>query len=113
MLASCFRVAPSQALTNQAALRSTSRSLPSHCRVAPSSSAWRLQLPATRRRMSALVASHDSPLAVVQRQLELYNARDLDAFMAVFAPDVRVVNADTGETIATSAAELRPRYEAR
>lgn len=50
---------------------------------------------------------------MVQRQLELYNARDLDAFMAVFAPDVVVVNADTGETIATSAADLRPRYEVR
>jgi hypothetical protein len=51
--------------------------------------------------------------AVAQRQLELYNARDLDSFMELFATDVVVTDAASGATIATSAQELRPRYEAR
>lgn len=31
-----------------------------------------------------------SPEAVVQRQLEAYNARDLERFLAEYSPDVRV-----------------------
>lgn len=31
-----------------------------------------------------------APLAVVKRQLDAYNARDLDAFMACWAPEARL-----------------------
>jgi hypothetical protein len=31
----------------------------------------------------------DSPAAVVQRQLDAYNARDVDALLATYAPDAR------------------------
>ena len=54
-----------------------------------------------------------TPVSVVQRQLEAYNARDLDAFMAVMADDVVAVDAETGALIAEGAAALRPRYEQR
>jgi hypothetical protein len=33
--------------------------------------------------------NHDSPAAVVQRQLDAYNARDIDALLATYAPDAR------------------------
>ena len=32
---------------------------------------------------------YDSPAAVVQRQLDAYNARDVDALLATYAPDAR------------------------
>lgn len=51
--------------------------------------------------------------ALVQRQLELYNARDVDAFMTLFRDDVHVSDGITGAVIATSKAELRPRYVER
>jgi hypothetical protein len=54
-----------------------------------------------------------TPVSVVQRQLEAYNARDLDAFMAVMADDVVAVDAETGALIAEGAAALRLRYEQR
>lgn len=46
-------------------------------------------------------------------QLEYYNARDLEKFMSLMAKDVKVTNVFTGDVIAMSAEELRPRYEAR
>lgn len=33
--------------------------------------------------------NHDSPEAVVQRQLDAYNARDLDGWLATYAPDAK------------------------
>jgi hypothetical protein len=33
--------------------------------------------------------NHDSLAAVVQRQLDAYNARDVDALLATYAPDAR------------------------
>ncbi|WP_205289367.1 nuclear transport factor 2 family protein [Lysobacter sp. TY2-98] len=35
-------------------------------------------------------ASIDDPIAVVQRQLDAYNAHDLDAFMATYRDDAKV-----------------------
>ncbi len=35
-------------------------------------------------------ASPDDPVAVVQRQLDAYNAHDLDAFMATYRDDAKV-----------------------
>lgn len=46
----------------------------------------------------------------MQRQLELYNARDLEPFMQLFTDDVYVSDGITGAVIASSKEQLRPRY---
>ncbi|GIL64568.1 hypothetical protein Vafri_18465 [Volvox africanus] len=51
--------------------------------------------------------------AIVQRQLELYNARQVDSFMELFTDDVVVLDGITGAVIASSKEELRPRYVER
>src|SRR6478672_11117579 len=53
-----------------------------------------------------------SPLAVVQAQLDAFNARDIDALMRAYAPDAEQF-ALHGERLASGHAEIRPRYEAR
>jgi hypothetical protein len=53
-----------------------------------------------------------SPEAVVQRQLDAYNARDLDALLATYAPDARQY-ALPATLLATGHAEMRPRFAAR
>lgn len=51
--------------------------------------------------------------AIVQRQLELYNAREVDSFMELFTDDVLVLDGVTGAVLASSKNELRPRYVER
>jgi putative hydrolase of HD superfamily len=53
-----------------------------------------------------------SPLAVVQAQLDAFNAKDIDALMRAYAPDAEQF-ALHGERLASGHAEIRPRYEAR
>lgn len=53
-----------------------------------------------------------SPEAVVQRQLDAYNARDLDALLATYAPDARQY-ALPATLLAAGHAEMRPRFAAR
>jgi putative hydrolase of HD superfamily len=53
-----------------------------------------------------------SPLAVVQAQLDAFNARDIDALMRAYAPDAEQF-ALHGERLATGLEEIRPRYVAR
>lgn len=53
-----------------------------------------------------------SPEAVVQRQLDAYNARDIDALIATYAPDARQY-AHPGTLLATGHAELRARLAPR
>ena len=48
--------------------------------------------------------------AIAQKQLDAYNAQDLDAMMALYAPDV-VVSGLNGTPTETSRAALRARYE--
>lgn len=52
------------------------------------------------------------PLAVVQAQLDAYNAKDLDALMATYAPDAQQF-ALHGALLAQGHDQIRPRYEAR
>jgi hypothetical protein len=53
-----------------------------------------------------------SPEAVVQRQLEAFNARDLDALMATYAEEASQFEyPDT--LLASGAAQLRARFEVR
>jgi putative hydrolase of HD superfamily len=53
-----------------------------------------------------------SPLAVVQAQLDAFNAKDIDALMRTYAPDAEQF-ALHGERLARGHGELRPRYIAR
>jgi putative hydrolase of HD superfamily len=55
---------------------------------------------------------NDTPLAVVQAQLDAFNARDIDALMDTYAPDAEQF-ALHGERLAKGHDELRPRYMAR
>ena len=52
-------------------------------------------------------------VAIAQRQLELYNLREVDPFMELFADDVIVMDGLTGKITASNKNELRPRYVAR
>lgn len=57
--------------------------------------------------------THDlSPLAVVQAQLDAYNAKDIDALLATYAPDAQQYVLH-GERLAHGHEELRPRFLAR
>lgn len=53
-----------------------------------------------------------SPLAVVQAQLDAYNARDLDALMRTYAPDARQF-ALHGDLLAQGHEAIRPRFAQR
>ena len=55
---------------------------------------------------------HTSPLAVVQAQLDAFNAKDIDALMRAYAPDAEQF-ALHGERLARGYEEIRPRYVAR
>lgn len=52
------------------------------------------------------------PASVVQRQLEAYNARDVDAILATYAPDAQQFEFPD-KLLATGAAQLRERFAAR
>ena len=52
------------------------------------------------------------PAAVVQAQLDAYNARDIEALMRTYAPDARQF-ALHGALLAEGHDAIRPRYEAR
>ena len=54
----------------------------------------------------------DSPETVVQRQLDAYNARDLDALLATYAPDARQYELPA-KLLATGHADMRPRFALR
>lgn len=53
-----------------------------------------------------------SPLAVVQRQLDAYNSKDIDALMASYAPDAEQFTLH-GELLASGHTQMRERYLAR
>ncbi|HEY1109672.1 MAG TPA: nuclear transport factor 2 family protein [Opitutaceae bacterium] len=53
-----------------------------------------------------------APAAVVQRQLDAYNARDVDALLATYAPDAEHFE-HPATLIARGADELRRRFTAR
>ena len=58
------------------------------------------------------MTDHDSPAAVVQRQLDAYNARDIDALLATYAPDARQYE-HPARLLASGAAEMRERMAVR
>lgn len=56
--------------------------------------------------------SSSSAESVVQRQLDAFNAKDLDALMAVYAEDAQQFE-HPAKLLASGAPEMRPRFEAR
>lgn len=52
------------------------------------------------------------PAAVVQRQLDAYNARDVDALLATYADDAQMFE-HPSKLLASGAAELRERFVTR
>jgi len=54
-----------------------------------------------------------SPETVVQRQVEAYNARDIDAFLSFYAEDAVVRRLPAGEIAWDSREAMRPRYAKR
>ncbi len=53
-----------------------------------------------------------SPEAVVQRQLDAYNARDIDALLAIYAADAEMFE-HPSKLVARGSAELRQRFTLR
>ncbi len=51
-----------------------------------------------------------SPETVVQRQVEAYNARDIDAFLSFYAEDVKIARLPLGEVSYDGREAMRPRY---
>lgn len=60
---------------------------------------------------SAVQAQKNSPEQVVQAQLEAYNARDIEAFMATFDASASLWNFGETEPIASGADALRTIYQ--
>jgi hypothetical protein len=56
--------------------------------------------------------SNSSPEQVVQQQLDAYNAKNLDALMATYS-DYAEQFEHPSKLLASGAAEIRPRFEAR
>ncbi|HRK63570.1 MAG TPA: SgcJ/EcaC family oxidoreductase [Terricaulis sp.] len=52
-----------------------------------------------------------SAVDVVQRQLEAYNAQDMDAFLATYAPDCKICDLN-GAVTQNGRDEIRARYSA-
>jgi hypothetical protein len=52
------------------------------------------------------------PVAVVQRQLDAYNARDIEALLAIYAADAELYE-HPSKLLATGSASLRERFAAR
>ena len=54
-----------------------------------------------------------SPAATVQRQLEAFNAHDLEGFLALFSEDLEVAEVPAGTAAPMGKARLRELYAAR
>lgn len=61
--------------------------------------------------ITAMSQENASPLSVVQAQLDAYNKQDVEAFVSVFAPDVKIFN-QIGDTTAsmTGREAVKKRY---
>ena len=54
-----------------------------------------------------------NPVELVQRQLEAYNARDLEGFAETYADDIRIFRMPSTEPAIVGKAQLRDVYRAR
>lgn len=57
--------------------------------------------------------THPTPREVVNRQLEVYNARDIDGYCALFADDATISDLVTGQMICNGIGEIREVYTKR
>jgi hypothetical protein len=57
--------------------------------------------------------THPTPRETADRQARAYNARDLDAFCALHAEDVTLIDLPSGRVVASSRAAMRPIYAER
>lgn len=77
---------------------------------------WKNSMVGTVAVMAGLAAgpavAATAPEAVVQAQLEAYNARDLDAFLATYAENAELFE-HPSKLLASGMAQLRERYAAR
>lgn len=75
-----------------------------------------LSLPALAQSASKPAASAAAPVAtetpeqLVQRQLDAYNARDIDKFAATYAENVELIDFSTGKVGLTGRAKLAESY---
>ena len=56
--------------------------------------------------------THITPESIVQRQLDAYNARDIDALMATYADDIELYE-HPAKLLASGAAQVRERQAVR
>ena len=61
----------------------------------------------------ASISPSSEPLAVIQRQLEIYNKRDVEEFMTLFAEDCALLDLQTGTELARGKDSIRERYTKR
>lgn len=54
-----------------------------------------------------------NPTDIVNAQLRAYNARDIDAYCALFSQDATTIDANTGRVILTGIAAVREHYARR
>ena len=59
------------------------------------------------------MSQHPSPREVVNRQLEVYNAHDIDGYCALFAEDATISDYVTGQMICNGLAEIHSVYAKR
>jgi len=59
-----------------------------------------------------MASAETEPAHAAQRQLEAYNARDVEAFVAAYAPDVEVFELPSGTRTLAGREQLRTRYTA-
>ena len=65
---------------------------------------WTIALPVAAQTPDSL------PERVAQRQIETFNRRDLDGFMALYADDAVLYEFPSGKVLATGKAAIRARY---
>ena len=58
------------------------------------------------------MTEHDQPSAIVQRQLDAYNARELEALLSIYAPDAQQFE-HPGKLAASGSAQIRERMAIR
>ena len=55
--------------------------------------------------------SSQSPEVIVQKQLDAYNARDIDSFVTCFAPDIKMYELDGNKLICEGREAFRTIYD--
>lgn len=55
-------------------------------------------------------SQESGPTAIIQRQLDTYNDRDIDSFMALFSDDVQLYNQADGKLLADGKVAVRKLY---